>query len=496
MTVQITTTTITYDYDGTTEEFAVPFKFYRTGDSANLIVTRLYGDSNEDEEVLVEDTDYTVEGDYTVKGEGLPAGEGLVTLVGSPLSAGEQLFIARQTPRLQKTDFRSQGRFLPEDHEDAHDRAVMMIQEIEDEDNPTVTVEASDDAPEDLVEPGSAAAGTDPAFSRADHAHEHGNLTGGSHHAVATAAAHGFFDKDNVAPLEALTDGSNADSYHTHDGLGLSTDTPQEIGTAAAGTSTDASPSDHIHAHGDQDGGTLHAEASAAAAGFLGTDDYDKLQNIETGSTSTSVGDGASIDADSSTAFGANTAAGAGGTAVGAMADASAATATAVGNGTTASAAGATAVGDGATAAHEGATAVGEDATTTEADQIALGSSAAPKKVRAWDSYQGTHLIVDAEEIALDASAGDEEILLVTPSGGNIEITLPELSGVSFGRRYFVKNLSTVDGEYVVLNCYAAAETFLESGDTYVKLQAKAGAIITKGSTDQWVIIASYGAVT
>lgn len=48
----------------------------------------------------------------------------------------------------------------------------------------------------------------------------------------------------------------------------LSTDTPQPIGTATAGIDTEASPSNHVHAHGNQLGGTLHALATTSLDGF------------------------------------------------------------------------------------------------------------------------------------------------------------------------------------------------------------------------------------
>jgi len=64
----------------------------------------------------------------------------------------------------------------------------------------------------------------------------------------------------------------------------LSSTTPAPI--AAAGTVGVATPlarADHVHAHGSQTDGTLHATATGAVAGFLSTTDKTKLDGIATG---------------------------------------------------------------------------------------------------------------------------------------------------------------------------------------------------------------------
>jgi len=61
-------------------------------------------------------------------------------------------------------------------------------------------------------------------------------------------------------------------------GPSLSTATPEPVGlTGAAGTSTDAAKSDHVHAHGDQTGTSLHALATTSGAGFLSAAQFDLL---------------------------------------------------------------------------------------------------------------------------------------------------------------------------------------------------------------------------
>ncbi|HEU4887927.1 MAG TPA: hypothetical protein VFV49_08580 [Thermoanaerobaculia bacterium] len=54
--------------------------------------------------------------------------------------------------------------------------------------------------------------------------------------------------------------------------------TPVTVGAAnAAGAANTISRSDHVHAHGDQAGGSLHAEATSGSAGFLSATDKEKL---------------------------------------------------------------------------------------------------------------------------------------------------------------------------------------------------------------------------
>lgn len=59
--------------------------------------------------------------------------------------------------------------------------------------------------------------------------------------------------------------------------------TPLAIGVAAPGTSLISSPDDHVHAHGNQAGGTLHADATTAVAGFMTGADKTKLDDLVRG---------------------------------------------------------------------------------------------------------------------------------------------------------------------------------------------------------------------
>ena len=72
-------------------------------------------------------------------------------------------------------------------------------------------------------------------------------------------------------------------------GTDLSDTAPLPIGTAAAGTSVDGARADHVHAHGDQTGTTLHAAATTSAAGFMSGADKTKLDNATASGTANTL---------------------------------------------------------------------------------------------------------------------------------------------------------------------------------------------------------------
>ena len=77
---------------------------------------------------------------------------------------------------------------------------------------------------------------------------------------------------------------------HQH---GIATGTPETVGTAnASGSSSSVARLDHVHSHGNQLGGSLHADAVAAtSAGFMTGSDKSKLDGIEAGATATPLSD-------------------------------------------------------------------------------------------------------------------------------------------------------------------------------------------------------------
>ena len=65
----------------------------------------------------------------------------------------------------------------------------------------------------------------------------------------------------------------------------LSSTTPAAIGAAAVGVGTTAARADHVHAHGNQAGGSLHADATTSVSGFMSGADKTKLNGIAAGAT-------------------------------------------------------------------------------------------------------------------------------------------------------------------------------------------------------------------
>lgn len=90
---------------------------------------------------------------------------------------------------------------------------------------------------------------------------------------------------------QVLVKASNAD-YDTAwsssgggGGANLNTTTPSsDVSTSGAiGTATTAARADHVHAHGNLSGGSLHAAATTSTAGFLSSTDKTKLDGIASG---------------------------------------------------------------------------------------------------------------------------------------------------------------------------------------------------------------------
>ncbi len=69
----------------------------------------------------------------------------------------------------------------------------------------------------------------------------------------------------------------------------LSSAIPASVGAQTAGVATTASRSDHIHDHGNQTAGTHHAAATTSVAGFMSTTDKTKLDSLSTAVATTTV---------------------------------------------------------------------------------------------------------------------------------------------------------------------------------------------------------------
>jgi hypothetical protein len=86
--------------------------------------------------------------------------------------------------------------------------------------------------------------------------------------APATQSTPGSLSAADKAKLDALADPTLSDAL------------PAPLGNAGPGSSTRAARGDHVHAHGAQAGGGLHATATTGAAGFMSAADKQKLNGI------------------------------------------------------------------------------------------------------------------------------------------------------------------------------------------------------------------------
>lgn len=86
------------------------------------------------ETTLTINTDYTVDGVRNASGGNITlVNSGQAWLTAGELTTGFSLTIRRVLPLTQLTDFRNQGDFFPETHEDEFDRGVMVAQQQQDE---------------------------------------------------------------------------------------------------------------------------------------------------------------------------------------------------------------------------------------------------------------------------------------------------------------------------------------------------------------------------
>lgn len=120
MTIETTANRISYTGSGTTGPFSFPYYFLADGDMTVIKTTIADGT----EETL------TLTTDYTVSGAGEAAG-GSVTLVAT-LSSAYKLTIIRDPDILQPADYPANDRFPAATHEEALDRATMILQRLKD----------------------------------------------------------------------------------------------------------------------------------------------------------------------------------------------------------------------------------------------------------------------------------------------------------------------------------------------------------------------------
>jgi hypothetical protein len=117
VTVQNTTTRVSFSGNGTTTAFPFAFPVQEVG---HLVVTLRSSAGVETVQA------YGIK--WSITGTSWPAG-GSVVMVTAP-ATGETLVVERTVPLTQNTSFPSQGSYLPESHERAIDRAVMAAQQL------------------------------------------------------------------------------------------------------------------------------------------------------------------------------------------------------------------------------------------------------------------------------------------------------------------------------------------------------------------------------
>lgn len=117
--MSLTGTTVSMDYfgDGSLQIFPIPFVFFN---NTQVNVKKLDTLTNI-ETILIQGTDFTVIG-------GNP---GVNTLLGTAPLATDVVTVYRVTPKTQPTDYIETGKFPAEAHEQALDRIVMMLQELD-----------------------------------------------------------------------------------------------------------------------------------------------------------------------------------------------------------------------------------------------------------------------------------------------------------------------------------------------------------------------------
>lgn len=122
MTVSSQTNNETFDGNGVTTIWDLPFRFF---DNSDIYVYLI--DVADQSNILL-----SLGTDYTLSGAGLPEQFGtapgkITTLV--PVPNGKQLYVVRIMGAEQLVDIVNQGRFFPEVHEDVFDRLTMLIQQ-------------------------------------------------------------------------------------------------------------------------------------------------------------------------------------------------------------------------------------------------------------------------------------------------------------------------------------------------------------------------------
>lgn len=140
MTVSSQTSKETYDGNGITTIWDLPFRFF---DNADIFVYLV-------DPVTLVTTPLTLGTDYTLYGAGLPEQFGtspgkITTTV--PVASGKKLYVDRIMAIEQLVDIVNQGKFFPEVHEDVFDHLTMLIQQSDANSRGAIRVAITDPEP-------------------------------------------------------------------------------------------------------------------------------------------------------------------------------------------------------------------------------------------------------------------------------------------------------------------------------------------------------------
>lgn len=139
MTVQSTFSRISQNGNGVVTEFPVSFIFFDSGDLRVFLVSA-EGHST----LLQQGSDYVVSG-----GDG---NAGSITLTTAP-GTGERVVIERQIPATQPVKYITGGAFPAETHERALDRLTLLVQQLKDELDRSLSLPATTQSQADLTLP-------------------------------------------------------------------------------------------------------------------------------------------------------------------------------------------------------------------------------------------------------------------------------------------------------------------------------------------------------
>jgi len=142
MSVSSLVNRVSYTGNGTADTFSYTFRVFDE-DHLRVIVR----DTSNVETVLTKTTHYTVTGVGNLSGGSVALVNGVFDWLDAEgdLKTDYVLVIRRVLPLKQETEFRNQGSFFPEDHEDSFDKQVMINQAQQDEIDRTLKLPESVD---------------------------------------------------------------------------------------------------------------------------------------------------------------------------------------------------------------------------------------------------------------------------------------------------------------------------------------------------------------